>query len=65
MFHLTKDEQCMIDALLISWLIILAGKQLDLTIYIIINKTCAALWPHKYMSDPLGPPKNLCSLWLN
>ena len=33
------------------------GKPLDLTIYVIINKTCTALRPHKYMSGPLGPQR--------
>ena len=35
-----------------------------LSIYIIINKTCAALRPHKCMSCPLVSPKKPCSLWL-
>ena len=35
------------------------------SIYITINKSCACLMPHKYMGGPLGPPKNLCSLWLH
>ena len=39
-------------------------KQLHQTIYNIINNTCAALRSHKYMGSPLGPQKNLCSLWL-
>ena len=41
------------------------GKPLDLTICIIINKICGALRPQKCMSGPLGPPKNMCSLWLH
>ena len=43
-----------------SWLevrmINFGGKPLDLIIYIIINRTCVALRPHKYMSGPLGLP---------
>ena len=42
-------------------MIALGGKLLDLIINIIINKTCAALRPHKYVSGPLGPPKFVCS----
>ena len=48
-----------------SWLITFDRKQLDLIIHIIINKTCAALRPHKYMGGPLGPLKSLCSLRLH
>ena len=33
--------------------------------YLIINKICAVLRPHKYMSWPLGPPRIMCSLWLH
>ena len=47
------------------WLIKLARILLDLTTYMVINKTCAALRTLKYMSGPLGPVKNLCSLWLH
>ena len=47
-----------------SQMIIMAGNLLDLSIYIIINKTCTALRSHKCIIDPLGPPKIMYSLWL-
>ena len=46
-------------------LMTLGGKPLDLIIYIIIIRACAALRPHKYMNGPLGLLKVMCSLWLH
>ena len=42
----------------------LAGNPLDLSIYIIIDKTCADLRPKKRMIGPLGPPEIISSIWL-
>ena len=49
---------CMVD---IVW----REKTLDLTIYTITNKACAALRPHKCTNGPLRPPKVMTSLWLH
>ena len=49
----------------VEQLITFGGKPLDLIIYIIINKTCAASMLQKYISGPLGPPKIMCSHWLH
>ena len=42
----------------------MAGNHQIFRIYSINNNTCVALRLHKCMNDPLGPPKNPCSLWL-
>ena len=41
------------------------GNLYILSIYVMINKKCAALRMYKCMGGPLGPPKNVCSLWLH
>ena len=47
------------------FIIINKTKPLDLIIYIItLNKTSAALRPHKYMNGSIGALKIMCSLWV-
>ena len=46
-------------------LIKLAGTSQTLSIYVIINKTCLVLRPHQKTGGPLGPAKNLRSIWLH
>ena len=41
------------------------GNLYILSIYVMINKKCAALRMYKCMGGPLGPPQNVCSLWLH
>ena len=39
------------------------GNLYILSIYVMSNKKCAALRVYKCIGGPLGPPKNVCSLW--